>query len=273
MLWVIKNWMVGRSSYGGLIIIFFLFICSLSLCHFAGGEWYWSTLLRSESARDPKWVHMACKHGSHLWLSKHTGTKECSYNYCSNMWNNTLLYTKRSTFHLMHSNTNTYFPLLPHSRKCTFTLQFIFVKVGHFSIKWLTFAACEPIWKTRGSFVAMCELTSFFLYPIHAKTMYMYLTLYSCGSTAHMSKYGRNICSNWEYWSGCCARFLRLGCVRATRLQEDLFPRHASHSTGGGSPGRFSWGKRLWPHLQRHAHQHAILSLENFVNGDNAWYQ
>ena len=49
---------VWERGYGGLIIIFLLFSLPLSL---TGGEWYWSTLLRSESARDPKWVHMACK--------------------------------------------------------------------------------------------------------------------------------------------------------------------------------------------------------------------
>ena len=55
---------VWERGYGGLIIIFLLFSLPLSL---TGGEWYWSTLLRSESARDPKWVHMACKSLIIIW--------------------------------------------------------------------------------------------------------------------------------------------------------------------------------------------------------------
>ena len=42
-----------------------------------------------------------------------------------------------------------------------------------------------------------------------------------------------------------CTCFVYVGCIRATGLQEDLFSRHASHSTCGGGSGCFSRGNLI----------------------------
>lgn len=42
-----------------------------------------------------------------------------------------------------------------------------------------------------------------------------------------------------------CTCFIFVGRIRATGLQEDLFSRHASHSTCGGGPGCFSRGNLI----------------------------